>query len=194
MNRWLALFIILNLWSCGPNQNSRTGIANRYYDINGLIDEQLEMLDSISPILYKKAVIDGKEELIELTPTDSIWTKELMIFRSADINKSMFADSYISSEDSNAETKTILYKSKIPKSTNVDILTITLSAQDNNPLKIHASISQGNSLFESQKILEMSLKNYQGQQRIISYSIEGSQKMISKESTTYHIESNIKYP
>lgn len=194
MNRWLPLFIILNLWSCGPNQNSRTGLANRYYDINGLIDEQLEMLDSISPILYKKAVIDGKEELIELTPTDSIWTKELMIFRSADINKSMFADSYISSEDSNSETKTILYKSKIPKSTNVDVLTITLSAQDNNPLKIHAFISQGNSLFESQKILEMSLKNYQGQQRIISYSIKGWQKMISKESTTYHIESNIIYP
>ena len=194
MNRWLPLFIILNLWSCGPNQNSRTGLANRYYDINGLIDEQLEMLDSISPILYKKAVIDGKEELIELTPTDSIWKKELMIFRSADINKSMFADSYISSEDSNSETKTILYKSKIPKSTNVDVLTITLSAQDNNPLKIHAFISQGNSLFESQKILEMSLKNYQGQQRIISYSIKGCQKMISKESTTYHIESNIIYP
>ena len=152
------------------------------------------MLDSIRPILYKKAVIDGKEESMEFTPTDSIWTKELMIFRSADINKSMFADSYISSEDSNSETKTILYKSKIPKSTKVDVLTITLSAQDNNPLKIHASISQGNSLFESQKILEMSLKNYQGQQRIIRYSIEGWQKMISKESTTYHIESNIKYP
>ena len=194
MNRWLYLFIILILWSCGPNQNSRTGIANRYYDINGLIDEQLKMLDSISPILYKKAVIDGKEELIELTPTDSIWKKELMIFRSADINKSMFADSYISSEDSNSETKIILYKSKIPKSTKVDVLTITLSAQDNNPLKIHASISQGNSLFDSQKILEISLKNYQGQQRIISYSIEGWQKMISKESTNYHIESNIRYP
>ena len=152
------------------------------------------MLDSISPILYKKAVIDGKEELIELTPTDSIWTKELMIFRSADINKSMFADSYISSEDSNSETKTILYKSKIPKSTKVDDLTITLSVPDNNPLKIHAYITQGNSLFESQKILKISFKNYQGQQRIISYSIEGWQKMISKESTTYHIESNIIYP
>lgn len=161
-----------------------------YYDINGLIDQQVILLESISPSLLKKATIDGIEEIQELSSLDSTWEKELVIFKSADINKPLLVDSY---NIKKAEDGTsINYTSKFPKSTSVDSLTIFLD-EEKNPKRILASLNDRNTLFLSNKKLEMVFKNHLNQHLLDSYTISGWQKMTSKDSTSYLIKAEVIY-
>ena len=163
--------------------------ANTFFDITGLIDNQVQLLDSIGPSLLKKAIIDGVEENTQITPSDdTIWAKELMIFKSADINKPKLADNYDIIETQISGSKTIIYKSKYPETTQVDSLVISFSDGENKPLTIHARLVSSNTLFESEKNLELAFKVVSGQIILSKYKIEGWQKMISKDSTIYFIE------
>lgn len=183
------------IWSCVPDQKNRIKIANSFYDINGLIDEQVKILDSISPSILKKAILNGKEEVTNLTPIDSAtWAKELIIFKSADINRSILSDSYEIAESLDSNSKKILYTSKYPEKTNVEKLSILLGIADQNPIQIHATVDNRNELFDSAKKLQMHFITKNGILLLSSYNIEGSQKMISKDSTTYLIEAEIIYP
>lgn len=174
-------------------ESNQVKTAKKYYDINGLIDHQVKMLDSIGFFLLKKAAIDGVEETVRFShPNFAAWENELSIFKSADINKSRLLDSYDIIETKNDAVKLIIYKSKTPESTQVDSLALSFSIKDNYLLKIHAFITSNNALFESEKNLELEFTNLNnGINLLSSYKIEGWQKMISKNSTTYSIEGSI---
>lgn len=181
-------------WSCVPEKNDKAKSVKLYYDIHGLIDEQVKLLDSISPSLYKKAVINGVEEISQFVPEDSAaWSKELQIFKSADINKSILSDSYAITESSEVNVKTITYSSKYSESTLVDNLLIQIAENNNKLQKFHAHLNNKNELYASSKELEMYFINENGKHRIAGYSIAGSQKMISKDSAYYLIEAKITY-
>ncbi|MCK5702273.1 MAG: hypothetical protein KAI29_14005 [Cyclobacteriaceae bacterium] len=189
MNHLLILFLLGFAWSCGPVKNKKTETASTFFDIAGLIDNQVQLLDSIGPSLLKKAIIDGVEENTHFTPSDDdVWAKELMIFKSADINKPTLADIYETKETRISGSKIIIYKSKYPETTQVDSLAISFSTSKNKPLTIHARLVSSNTLFESEKTLELAFKAVSGQIILSKYKIEGWQKMISKDSTIYFIE------
>ncbi len=189
MNRWLFLFLLIFIWSCGLDINKKRGSVNKYFDINGLIEQQVNMLDSVSPSLLKTATIDGVDEHNLLTSLNhATWTKELAIFKSADINNPRMADSYQFVETNKSGIKTIIYKSKFPKTTSVDSLAISFTDTGKNPIKLHARVRDGNALFESDKTMKMMFTIVNNQNMLSSYRIEGWQKMISKDSTTYLIE------
>ena len=193
MNRWLLLFLLVSGWSCGPDINKKKGPANKFFDINGLIEQQVNLLDSVSPFLLKTATIDGVDEQNLLTSLNhSTWTKELVIFKSADINNPKLADSYQFIETKISGLKTFIYTSKFPKTTKTDSLTISFDVTGNNPIKIHAHVRGSNALFESDKTLDMTFKTTNNQSMLTNYSIEGWQKMTSKDSTTYLIEGIVK--
>ena len=183
------------IWSCIPDQNNKTITDNPFYDINGLIDEQVKILDSISPSILKKAVLNGKEEFTELTPVDSgTWAKELIIFKSVDINRSMLSDSYMMNESFDSDNKKIIYTSKYSEKTKVEELSILLDTESQNPIEIHATVDDRNELFDSSKKLEIHFITKDDILLLTSYKIEGSQKMISKDSTIFLIEAEIVYP
>lgn len=179
-------------WSCRPIEKNELEVTNKYYDINGLIDHQVKTLDSIGFFLLKNAAIDGVEESVQSSqPTFAAWTKELSIFKSADINKSMLAGSYDIIETKIADMEFLIYKSKTPESTQVDSLALSFLATEKYPLKIHACITSSNALFESEKHLDLNFKNVNKVNLLSTYKIEGWQKMISKDSTTYSIVGSI---
>jgi len=189
LKRLLVYFIAFVVCSCGPNKKLKT--ANSYFDINGLIDLQVKMLDSISPVLFKKAIIDGKTENSEFTPNDSTWSREFMVFRSADINKPTLINRYnIIENKSNDGRKTIFYISKERSKTLVDSLSIVFFPGNQKPSKIHAILSHDNALFSNEKTLDIYFTP--DGNLISSYKIQGWQKMISKDSSAYFVESTIK--
>ena len=147
------------------------------------------MLDSISPSVLKKAII-GTEE--EIQKDDSVaWINELLIFRSADINKPILKDSYDISMVENGKSRTIQYISKNPERTSVDRLSVETIGNGEKPLKILASLNSQNPLFGSVVHLEMHFHDLNGQNILTRYKSKGWQKMISKDSTHYSIESEV---
>lgn len=183
--------MVLFSWSCVPDQMAIINTADSFYDINGLIDEQIKMLDSISPSIVKKATIGAEEEMTKEDPTT--WSKEMNIFRSADINKPLLRDSYEVSNISAGNFETILYKSKRPDGTIVDELSIELIQGSQKPVKVIARLNSKNPLFNSVKTLEMYFQNIDGKQMLSKYKSQGWQKMISKDSTYYTIEAELVY-
>jgi len=185
---------MLTIWSCSQIHDNRVEKPHNYYDINGLVDEQVKLLESVSPVLLKTAIIDSLEERNEFTPLDSSWSKELEIFKAADINKPTLVGSYSILEQTDSGVKTITYLSKYPAKTIVDSLWIQLDIESKKPLKIHAFLGHNNALFDSEKTLDMVFKNELEGYMISSYKIRGWQKMISKDSSTYFIKGEISNP
>ncbi|NJN25566.1 MAG: hypothetical protein HC819_06195 [Cyclobacteriaceae bacterium] len=164
---------------------------NEYYDLNGLIDRQIVLLDSISPVLFKKANINGQIELSQLAPNDSIWDRELVIFRSGDINKPMLAGRYALEQTKAEDGSNIhLYRSLNPKKTEVDSLSVQYFSGTSKPSHIRAVIRTSNPLFSNEKKLELHFDHES--ELLRAFAISGWQKMISKNRATYHIEGEMK--
>lgn len=193
MNHWRALLLFIVVWSCNQPAERRQRNVMVYYDIKGLIDEQILLLDSVSPQLYKEAVINGTREMQLYTPEDSAWIKELEIFISADINKPMLADSYSTMERQMDSGKSLLYISRFPRATLVDTLTVLLD-REGKLQKVQAYLENANSLFTSVKTLELNFTEKFGRQVIENYTVTGWQKMITKDSTSFNIDAYLEYP
>ena len=190
--RWLVFLIGIVFWSCAPENKSKEKSAV-FYDINGLIDEQVSLLSTISPSVSKRAMIGGQEEITTFTLKDSTsWANELAIFKSADINQSKLVDSYTSK--SSTDHSLITYTSKYPENTAVESLSIHFEKDDQKPSKIHAFLNTSNELFTSGKSLEMHFKQVDGKPMLFQYIIEGRQQMISMDSTNYLIKAEIMLP
>ena len=157
------------------------------------MDEQIHWLSSISPSVSKTATINGKKEQRRIRPMDSVgWAKELTIFKSADINRSILSDSYSIAESIDSNATRVVYQSKYPASTEVEELVIELD-KNRKPVRIHARLDNSNELFNSAKIIELNFRDVEGRRLISSYHTEGWQKMISKDTASYVVRSEITY-
>lgn len=191
------LVIILLIWNCGActtgPENKRIS-ALTFYDINGLIDEQIRMLDSISPDLYKEAIIDGNKEDEVLRKLDSATlADEIGIFRSADINLPTLTDSYNIEERSTADHNFLIYRSKYPNQTEVDSLRVILN-KELQPSLIEVNLSSTNALFDSKKRLELYFEDIDSKSLLKNYAIYGWQKMTTRDQTTFALEGEIRFP
>jgi hypothetical protein len=193
LNRWRALFLCIAVWSCNQPAERKQRQVMAYYDIKGLMDEQLSLLESFSPYLSKEALINGTYETQRYIPQDSAWIKELEVFLSADINKPMLVDSYSATEQQTDSGKSLYYISKIPRATLVDSLTVHLD-DEGEPQKVHAYLESANSLFTSVKTLEMDFEELNGKKIIAAYGLHGWQKMITKDTMSFNIRATIEYP
>lgn len=178
------------IWSCDQSQGVNQQKINTYYDIEGLIEEQLLWLDSVSPFLYKSGTIDGQKNAETVQPTDSVWRQEFLVFRSMDINKPILADSYNISEEETATGFTSIYISKFPRATLVDSLRIDFD-QNKNPLFISAFQHSQNPLFVSQKRLEMYFDVVGAHSILSAFRISGMQKMITRKRVSFDIDSKL---
>ncbi len=177
--------------ACTNMENKKQKSIDVYYDINGLIDEQVELLNAISPFLLKTADLDGIKETDTLKLSEDEWENELSIFRSMDINKPMLVDSYVEEVKTNDSHTVTTWISKSQKDTEVDTLKIYQSGTD-SPNKIIAHLSSKNTLFKTSKKLELVFSEYKGDQFLDQYSVIGWQKMLSKDSTFFSVNARIK--
>jgi len=175
-----------------PDQSNVGNQTNTFYDIEGLIDEQIKLLDSIGPSIIKKATVGLDEEINRDDGAD--WSNELLVFRSADINKPLLRDSYEISNTSKGNFRTTLYISKSPGETTVDKLSVQKIGNSEKAVKIHARLDSKNPLFGSAMTLEMDFQSLDGKHLLTRYASHGWQKMVSKDSTYYSIETELVYP
>lgn len=157
------------------------------------MEEQLSLLDSVGPILYKEAVINDSSEKQRFSPEAPDWAKELEVFLSADINKPMLTDSYITKERQVDSGLSLSYISKLPRATLVDTLSVLLSSE-RKLYQVYAYLENANSLFTSVKTLELNFTEKYDRQVLESYTVSGWQKMIAKDSTSFNISATIEYP
>jgi hypothetical protein len=193
LNHWRALFLIIIVWSCSQATEKKQRQVLVYYDIKGLMEEQLSLLDSVGPELYKEAVINDSSEKQRFSPEVPDWAKELEVFLSADINRPMLSDSYITKERQVDSGSSLSYISKMPRATLVDTLSVLLS-REGKLYQVHAYLENTNALFTSVKTLEMGFTEKYNRQILKNYTVVGWQKMVTKDSMSFNISATIDFP
>lgn len=83
---------IILLFSCNNAEEKKAKRINTYFDIAGFFDAEMDSLQKIDPTIKKTIWVDGVPETQELKITN--WKKELLAFKSSDINKPAWVDSY----------------------------------------------------------------------------------------------------
>lgn len=140
--------------------------VNKYYDLKGLVERQIEALKTEKPRVQKDILVNESSENQTVDSLD--WSKELEFFVQADLNKPAFVSSY-QVDSSSMGVKYILKDSeKLP----VKFLDIRRMGEDG--INVEALVSNTNYLYDTERHLQLSLK--QGQ--LLDYQIDGFQKVV----------------
>jgi len=180
--------------ACLPQPDAEAPKTQAYYDIEGLIEGQIHLLDSVNPSFFKTVVVDGKEELFQGKILNGEWKGELQILREYDLNKPKLAGKYTVTETGDPSQSLIKYISKSPEETRVDTLAITFELPSKKSLKLHAHRHASNSLFESGQTADVDFRDINGRTIMTSYRIDGWQKLLGKPASHYSISSVLDLP
>lgn len=107
LNKLFYLILAGFLWGCG-NSAPVPQATGRYFSLDGYFKSEMERLSSKQPMVEKTVEKNGTVERRSLANLD--WALELKVFRSSDINKPAWHNSY--SIDS-SETG-LVYRAKEP--------------------------------------------------------------------------------
>lgn len=194
MKNWIVNILLLLLPACLPEPDEKASKIQSYYDIEGLIDGQIHLLDSVNPTFLKTVIVDGKEELYQGKIAHGEWKGELQILRGYDLNKPILADKYTVLETRDTSQLTITYISKSPETTHIDTIGLAFDVSGKKPVKFHAHTHAANSLFESGQAAEAYFISIGDQFVLKSYRIQGWQKLLGKPASHYTISSELELP
>lgn len=193
--RKLLFLSFLLFWGCEQPGKNVYLEELPYYDLAGLIDQQIRLLDSIRPDVVKVAFYEGKEETNRLKPDSSQWANLLELFKNADINKPVLRGQYIEKsgqKDSNSNLNVRMYEPENPENVNVQYLKVYYVDELDDVRKIEVRIKEDNVLFKGVRDLRMELiEDGEGNLLLSSYSIKGIQKMVMIDSVTFKIEAEV---
>jgi hypothetical protein len=181
------LVVMLLLAACEqpvPRSNSAEG----FYDVSAYLKKQKEYLQKQQPVLTKTVQTAGQPaETIKVTQTD--WENELAIFEEADLKKPSLRDYYIRKEQvlSNGGISIKYYKMEDAEAP-IEYLYLQLTP-DRTLQHLETAFLEKNPLFYSRRKASLSVDSVTG--RILSYNIEGIQKMILGDSLRYTIKANL---
>lgn len=172
------LTVSLMVLSC--SSESQTNQTKKYFDLKGLIESQIKILNKLKPIVQKSILIAEKSENQVVKTID--WAKELALFIQADLNKPAFIQSYQVDSSSTSLKYTLKKTEKLP----VKFLNITNVGTDG--INIEALVNNDNYLYQTERHLKLSLKNNQ----VTDYQIDGFQKIVFGDKKVFKINGVIK--
>jgi len=169
------------------NENIRN--TQQYFDLKGLLDEQIVLLDSLHPTLNKTTRIDGDEESLSLQLDSSGWAREMEIFFDVDINEPILRDAYLRKDENLGDSLRLeSYEAKAGKNAEIEYLKIFYNRDSDVPQRITAVFTEKNALYDSKRLLKLEFDQRRDLNILSGYSIEGVQKMLLKDSIYYEIE------
>lgn len=165
---------LLFLFACGQEE---AAFEKPYFDVKGLIDNEIELLDSLHPSVKKTVIKDGvKEELV----LDSIkWKNELSSFLEVDINKPAWLNSYTQTEDIGDSTYFTFYTTTL-EGHPVKYLEVETDPNSGRCVSFKAKKEIANLLYSSKQELSYS--------QDVGYSIKGELEVNMIFEASYSVE------
>ena len=169
------LFISLLLVGCAKSETQNS--TKEYFDLAGLVNQQITELNKNQPLTHKNLVIEEKKEVLNTNKID--WQKELELFLQADLNKQSYQLSYNKEETPQMAVYTLKEGENLP----VKSLKIIFD-EDKSAKHIEALIQTENYLYQSEKHLLMTLDKNQ----LTNYQIEGWQELFIGKKKGFKVD------
>jgi hypothetical protein len=189
--RWVFLLLTV-IWACEPRDMAIEDHAV-FFDINGLIEEQILLLDSLNPLLHKIAFLDGETDTAIFRPDSAGWARELDIFKELDLNRPVLRDKYsqLREPDSQTGKEVITYIPIEPVNSGVRHLQISFA--EGNITRLVGEYQEKSMLYDASRKLSIEFDPRRNGSRITTYSITGSQKIILQDTVFYQLRSELVY-
>ncbi|MFY0591565.1 hypothetical protein [Roseivirga sp.] len=192
MNRIKLFFtfaLIGTISACtGEGTNTSVGESS-YFDLQTLLDSQVEYLTSSEAKLKKELTAQGAKENLTIDP-DSVqgWKRQLKLFYEANINKKGFEGEYF---EEHLPVINGLSKSIFTAKTQKNPVKVLECTYENDTLKeIRVSVKESNTVYEVSK--EMTL-HFNSEQHLVGFDIKGGETMAVKKDLNYSIVGTIIY-
>ncbi len=176
-------YLLLSLSACNSAQETESEINDKYYfDLSGLINSEIEILGNARPFINKVTKLNNEQESIHTNDVD--WKKELEVFIKFDINKPAYKNSYTTTQiDSLTTEYTVIPSEKLL----VRNMRIIFENDKKKVKQIEGMVISENKLYESTRRFDLLFKNG----HLISYAIEGYQKLILMDKRPFDISVKI---
>lgn len=182
--------LLLFASACSREQKS----TQKYFDFDGLIEEQISKLGQGKRVLDKVASVSGHESDSTFLPSAQGWESELGIFRQLEmINKPAYQNAY-KVEGPIADTKSNLkIRRYVGPSTPMPVVKFYYQNEFAHLRKIEATVTERNLLYTNSRSLRMEFDEEEGQTALIRYAMSGYQKMILGDTVRYSVQGQINW-
>lgn len=183
------LFLLaLIITSCSlPEQKGGNQVAKKYFDLDSLMQSQMEQLESLNPTVNKSITIDDKQE--EKTVKNVDWNNELSVFFNSDINKPKLLDQYKTKKTTNGSELLLSYNFIKKGATGVQKMQITKDENTKHIQSVEIESLERNAIFSSHKNIDLIFKD----NRLTSYSMNGFDKVAMRDTMWYDLEGVLGY-
>ena len=164
----------------------------KYYDVEGFLDKQVEILQNQETHLIKTLNIGDETDTEAVSSLDSLqWQKEFKIFREHDINKPVLLDAY-SVEERGLENgnNQIIYT--LRDSNQLGILDLVFKFNpDGQVTDWESSFKEENILYSN--LREVSMSFTPDGARMTGFAVNGYHKLMFKDTVFYQVHAKIDY-
>jgi hypothetical protein len=161
------------------SQEVKENQTNKYFDLKGLIERQIKALNTQKPVVQKSIIMAGSAENQSVTAID--WAKELELFLQADLNKPAFVQSY------RVDSSSMGVKYTLKENKKLSVKYLNINKLGENGISIEALMSNDNYLYQTERLLKLSISNNQ----VTDYQINGFQKIVFGDKKIFNINGNI---
>ncbi|MEZ0609439.1 hypothetical protein ACAW74_13025 [Fibrella sp. WM1] len=181
-----AFAVLLSASACEKSTQQKA--APVYYDVAGYVDAQIATLAKAKPAVTKRAQMAGTTQHLKLTTLN--WSRELELFKQADINKPALRQSYAIARP---DSLTYLYTLKpTEKNLTVRRLMVQLDSATRQPRRIEATLATENPLYNSERrIVLESGPNQADQWGIRHYRLSGFQHLVIADKKAFDVEGTV---
>lgn len=171
----LSIFaLVIGLLSCNESGEKALRV-NEYFNLDSLLDNQIELLAKSSLKLNKQAILDGELEEEIFDPDTTRLKDEFKIFREFDLNKTNYVGAYEIKKTGNQ----VRYELKPDQKSPVKYLEIV--SDDEGIYRIEGLFFEDKEIFKHKREIRVEFSDG----LVSAYSIEGFQDMVMKDTVQF---------
>ena len=184
--RWMLLFLL----AAACSQEQKTTV--KFFDFDGLIDEQISQLSQRMRVLDKVANMSTTQSDTAFLPSVKGWGSELEIFRQLEtFNKPTYRNVYKVIDSVKDTRSNLKIRQYLAADAPIPVLRFYYQDEFSRLRKIDAEITETNPLYSTHRLLTMEFDEEEGKPMLARYSMIGYQKMILRDTVRFSVQGQI---
>lgn len=181
MRKTVFLLLAVAFMSCSENEQASREL-HVYFDLDSLLDQQIEQLSAGRYTVSKTVIMDGKEERQSHVFDSAGWESEFIIIRDFDLNKPYNVGAYTVDQEEGVQSYRLADQTLDAPVKYFDV------ERGADGLKITSEYYEDKSIYQHRRKLSLQFHN----NLLLSYEVKGFQKMIMKDTIHYRISGEVK--